>query len=178
VADLVDALDRQIIDQLRIDGRQSFGEIGRAVGMSQAAVRARFNRLRRLGIVQVVGMTDARKVGEFEVHLVIRVRGVPASMVARQLARLPEIKYVASCTGPHDLVADVRCESLEHLCELLTDRVRRISGIEHAEALTVLEVIKDSYLWAGFREVAEPGRPIIAAAPARRSRRGPSTSSP
>ncbi|MFJ4681922.1 Lrp/AsnC family transcriptional regulator [Streptomyces sp. NPDC091377] len=154
---MIDDLDRQIIDQLRVDGRRSFAEMGRTVGLSEASVRARYQRLQRKGVLQVVGMTDAVRMGEMEVHLAIRVHHIPVSLVARELSRMPEIRYVASCVGPYDLIADVRCRNLEHLAELLTERVRRVNGVAHAEALTVLEVIKDSYLWAGFREV--PVRP-------------------
>jgi Lrp/AsnC family transcriptional regulator for asnA, asnC and gidA len=174
----VDGLDRAIIDQLRIDGRRGFGEIGRTVGLSEATVRHRYRRLRRLGVIQVVGMTDAVRVGELEVHLAIRVRGVPVAIVARQLARMSEIKYVAACSGPYDLITDARCSDLQHLSQLLTDRVRRIQGIAHAEALTVLEVLKDSYLWAGFRDAAAVERPVIRRDVARDSDQDPPTSNP
>ncbi|MEU4224688.1 Lrp/AsnC family transcriptional regulator [Nonomuraea sp. NPDC026600] len=149
----IDDQDRQIIDQLRIDGRRSFGEIGRLIGLSEATVRARFGRLRRRGVLQVVGMTDAVKMGEIEVHLAVKVSHLPVALVARELSRMPELRFVASCVGPYDLICDVRCRDLAHLSELLTERVRRVNGVAHAEALTVLEVVKDSYLWAGFREL-------------------------
>ncbi|MEV0974430.1 Lrp/AsnC family transcriptional regulator [Microtetraspora glauca] len=159
---MIDDLDRHIIDQLRVDGRRSFGEIGRSIGLSEAAVRARFRRLNRRGVVQVVGMTDAVKMGQLEVHLAVRVQHIPVALVARELSRMAEVQYVASCVGPYDLIADVRCQDISHLAELLTERVRRINGVEHAEALTVLEVLKDTYLWAGFREVpVRPGDQIL-----------------
>lgn len=157
----IDDVDRMIIDQLRIDGRRSFGEIGRQVNLTEASVRSRYRRLAARGIVQVAGMTDAVKLGELEVHLAIRVRSVPVAAVARQLARFPEIKFVATCVGPYDLITDVRCRDVTHLSELLTDRVRRINGIERAEALTVLEVTKDTYLWAGFREPQDRAKAVI-----------------
>jgi Lrp/AsnC family transcriptional regulator for asnA, asnC and gidA len=174
----VDSLDRAIIDQLRIDGRRGFGDIGRNVGLSEATVRQRYRRLQRLGVIQVIGMSDAVRVGELAVHLAIRVRGVPVAMVARQLARMPEIKYVGSCSGPYDLITDAQCSDLQHLSELLTDRVRRVQGIAHAEALTVLEVLKDSYLWAGFRDAGTVGRPVIRRDPVQDSGQDPTTSSP
>ncbi|MFT4044586.1 MAG: Lrp/AsnC family transcriptional regulator [Gordonia sp. (in: high G+C Gram-positive bacteria)] len=172
---VVDALDRSIIDQLRIDGRMSFGEIARQVGLSETTVRQRYRRLTRLGVVEVAAMTDAVRIGELEVHLAIRVRGVPVAIVARQLARMSEIKFVASCTGPYDLITDARCSDLQHLSSLLTDRIRRVHGIAHAEALTVLEVAKDSYLWAGFRDATPSSRPVIRRDPAPDSHQGRTT---
>lgn len=149
---LADSIDRRIIDQLRIDGRRSFGEIGRYVGLSEAAVRSRYNRLRKLGIVQVVGMSDAPKLGEIEAHISIQVRGVTVDSVARQLAAHPEVKFVGAALGAFDLMLDVRCADNNHLSQFLHETVRRIRGIERLETATVLEVLEDSYLWAGFRE--------------------------
>jgi len=150
---VIDDLDRKIIDQLRVNGRKSFADVGRAIGLSEPTVRARYRRLERQGVIQVVGMSDAVKLDEIQVHLAVRVRHVPAAMVAAALARLPEVVYVASCVGPFELITDMRCRDLTHLGELLTERVRRIIGVEHAEALTVLDILKDTYLWAGFRDL-------------------------
>ncbi|HEY8590420.1 MAG TPA: Lrp/AsnC family transcriptional regulator [Naasia sp.] len=148
----VDDIDRKLIDQLRIDGRRSFGEIGRYVGLSEASVRQRYNRLVDLGIVRVIGMSDASKIGEVEAHLSLRVRGVPLDTVAEQLAAQPEVTFVASALGAYDLSVDVRCRDNAHLSEFVHERLRRIRGVYSVETSAVLEVLKDTYLWAGFRE--------------------------
>lgn len=151
-AEPVDAHDRDIIDQLRIDGRQSFGAIGHTVGLSETSVRQRYNRLLSLGIVQVVGMSDAPRLGEVEAHLSLRIRGVTVESVAHKLAAHPEVKFVGACLGSFDLSVDLRCDDIQHLSKFLHESVRRIRGIEHLETSTILEVLKDTYLWAGFRE--------------------------
>jgi Lrp/AsnC family transcriptional regulator, regulator for asnA, asnC and gidA len=150
-----DSIDRRIIDQLRIDGRRSFGEIGRYVGLSEASVRSRYNRLRKLGIVQVVGMSDAPRLGEVAAHISIKVRGVTVAGVARQLAGHPEVKFVGAALGAFDLMVDVRCDDNEHLSTFVHETVRRIRGIERLETATVLEVVEDTYLWAGFRDATD-----------------------
>ncbi|SEB07748.1 Lrp/AsnC family transcriptional regulator [Leifsonia sp. 21MFCrub1.1] len=157
----IDAIDRKIIDQLRIDGRRSFAVIGRNVGLSEPSVRARYRRLSKAGIVQVVGMSDAPKLGEIEVHVAIRVRGVAVAAVAKQLTAIPEIKFIASSVGAYDLVVDMRCDDVVHLSAMLNDRIRRVNGVHHVETMTVLEVTKDSYLWAGFREDPVPAGDAI-----------------
>jgi Lrp/AsnC family transcriptional regulator for asnA, asnC and gidA len=148
----VDDFDRKIIDQLRIEGRRSFGVIGRYVGLSEASVRQRYHRLLDLGIVQVVAMSDAPRLGEIEAHLSLRVRGVTVSSVARQIASHVEVKYVGATLGAFDLSVDVRCADVSHLSSFVHDTVRRIRGIETLETSTVLEILKDTYLWEGFRE--------------------------
>jgi Lrp/AsnC family transcriptional regulator for asnA, asnC and gidA len=157
----IDAIDRKIIDQLRIDGRRSFAVIGRNVGLSEPSVRARYRRLSKAGIVQVVGMPDAPKLGEIEVHVAIRVRGVSVASVAKQLAAVPEIKFIASSVGAFDLLLDMRCQDVVHLSAILNERIRRVHGVHHVETMTVLEVMKDTYLWAGFREDPAPDRTTV-----------------
>ena len=148
----VDAHDRDIIDQLRIDGRKSFGEIGRAIGLSEASVRQRYNRLLSLGIVQVVGMSDAPRLGEVEAHLSLRIRGVTVESVAHRLAVHPEVQFVGACLGSFELSVDLRCHDIQHLSKFVHETVRQIPGIEHLETSTILEVLKDTDLWEGFRE--------------------------
>lgn len=110
--DAVDVLDRKIIDQLRADGRRSFTEIGRYVGLSEAGVRNRYKRLVALGVVQVVGMHNSLRLGRSEAHVFLRVRGHELETVAANLAAFDEVKFVAACVGPFDLSMDVRCESV------------------------------------------------------------------
>ena len=56
--DEVSDLDKRIIEHLQQDGRRPFTQIAAEIGVSEAAVRARTNRLIDRGIVQVVGVTD------------------------------------------------------------------------------------------------------------------------
>ena len=148
----IDRFDRLIIDQLRIDGRQPFVDVARTVGLSEAVVRRRYARLHRLGVLQVVGMVDAPRIGELFAHVCLRVRGVPVATVADALAKLPQVKFVALSSGSYDLVIDVSAADVSELAELLNGKIHRIKGVYQVEVSTALETYKDSYLWAGFRE--------------------------
>ncbi len=59
----VSDLDKRIIEHLQQDGRRPFTQIAVDLGVSEAAVRARTNRLIEKGILQVVGVTDPLKLG-------------------------------------------------------------------------------------------------------------------
>lgn len=160
----IDVIDRKIIDQLRLDGRRSFGQIARYVGLSEASVRARYRRLLALGVVQVIGMPNSPLLGYVEVRLSIRVRKATVDAVARALAALTPVKYVGACIGAFDLIVDVRCETQEELRDFLTDTVRTVPGVYVLETTHILEVVKDEYLWSGFREpVGRLTRPHPAA---------------
>ncbi|MBO1901215.1 Lrp/AsnC family transcriptional regulator [Leucobacter weissii] len=149
---LLDDVDREIIDQLRIDGRRSFAEIGRRIGFSEPTVRQRYNRLVSLGVIWVAGMYDETKIGGVAAHVGIRVTGMPVAKVAEQLVEHPSIKYVACTLGYYDIILDVAVPDARALGRIVLYDLRRIRGVSEIETLTVLEVRKDTYLWQGFRE--------------------------
>ena len=59
----LDEMSKQIIEHLQEDGRQSYATIGRAVGLSEAAVRQRVQRLLDAEVMQIVAVTDPLQVG-------------------------------------------------------------------------------------------------------------------
>ncbi|MGH3703049.1 MAG: Lrp/AsnC family transcriptional regulator [Agromyces sp.] len=149
---LLDDVDREIIDQLRVDGRRSFSEIGRRIGYSEPTVRQRYNRLVSLGVIYVAGMYNETKIGGIEAHVGIRVSGYPVAKVAEEIAEHPHVKYVACALGYYDIILDVFAADAQTLGKIVLQDLRRIRGISDLETLTVLEVMKDTYLWQGFRE--------------------------
>ena len=60
---VLDAVSRHLIDQLQHDGRRSYAAIGKAVGLSEAAVRQRVQRLIDVGAMQIVAVTDPMSLG-------------------------------------------------------------------------------------------------------------------
>src|SRR6266508_1474666 len=59
----LDTVAKRIIEQLQEDGRRSYAAIGRAVGLSEAAVRQRVQRLLDAGVMQIVAVTDPLQLG-------------------------------------------------------------------------------------------------------------------
>src|SRR5436190_13237155 len=106
----LDELSKQIIEKLQQDGRRSYAGIGKAVGLSEAAVRQRVQRLIDTGVMQIVAVTDPLQVG-FSRQAMIGVR-VDGDMtpVADALSGLPEVDYVVITAGSFDLLAEVVCE--------------------------------------------------------------------
>lgn len=149
---MLDDVDRDIIDELRVDGRRSFAQIGRNLGFSEPTIRQRYNRLVSLGVMRVVGMHDETKIGGIAAHIGIRVAGVPVTQVAEQLADHPQIKYVACGLGYYDIITDISTPDTQTLAQVVLHDIRQIRGVSEVETLTVLEVRKDTYLWQGFRD--------------------------
>jgi Lrp/AsnC family transcriptional regulator for asnA, asnC and gidA len=144
---LLDAPNRAIIEALQRDGRQPYGAIAEAVGLSEAAVRRRVQRLREMGIMQIVAVTDPLQLGFTRQAMVgISVEG-DVRGVADKLIAMPEVDYVVMCAGSFDLLAEIVCEDDEALLHVLNDSVRSIPGVRSTETFLYLKLAKQTYTW-------------------------------
>jgi Lrp/AsnC family transcriptional regulator, regulator for asnA, asnC and gidA len=146
-APLLDDIAKQIIEQLQQDGRMPYSTIGKIVGLSEAAVRQRVQRLSDAGVIQIVAVTDPMQVGLFrQAMIAINVDG-PIEPVADALADMDEIDYVVICAGRFDILCEAICTDDETLLDLISNRIRTIEGVRNAETLVYLKLRKQSYQW-------------------------------
>jgi Lrp/AsnC family transcriptional regulator for asnA, asnC and gidA len=144
---LLDDIAKAIIEQLQLDGRKSYAAIGKAVGLSEAAVRQRVQRLIDAGIMQVVAVTDPLELGFARQAMIgIKAEG-PLERIADELKAMDEVEYVVITAGSFDLLAEVLCESDEHLLRVLSDRIRAIEGVKVTETFVYLKLVKQTYSW-------------------------------
>ncbi len=144
---LLDDIAKAIIRQLQLDGRKSYAAIGKAVGLSEAAVRQRVQRLTDAGVMQVVAVTDPLEMG-FARQAMIGIKAEGAlEPIAEELAAMDEIEYVVITAGSFDLLAEVLCESDEQLLKVLSERVRSIKGVKVTETFVYLKLVKQTYSW-------------------------------
>lgn len=146
--DEVTALDKRIIEHLQADGRRPFTRIAADLGVSEAAVRARTNRLVERGILQVVGVTDPLKLGFHQMAMIgVRVDGARLTEAAEAVARFPEVVYVVVTAGAYDLLVEVLCEDNEALLAFLTEKLRRVPGVRDTETFVYLKMVKQVFQW-------------------------------
>ncbi len=146
-APVLDAVSKQIIEHLQNDGRQPYVTIARAVGLSEAAVRMRVQRLLESDVMQIVAVTDPLQVG-FRRQAMIGVRAAgDLTPVAEALSAIPEVSYVVTTAGSFDILAEVVCEDDDHLLELLTQRIRLLPGVASTETFVYLKLNKQHYNW-------------------------------
>jgi Lrp/AsnC family transcriptional regulator for asnA, asnC and gidA len=143
---VLDALSKQIIEQLQQDGRRSYAAIGKAVGLSEAAVRQRVQRLVDVGAMQIVAVTDPLSLG-FPRQAMVGIRcGGDLERVAGHLAAMDEIDYVLITAGSFDLLIELVCEDDDQLLEIL-GRVRSIPSVTQTETFVYLKLCKQTYSW-------------------------------
>jgi Lrp/AsnC family transcriptional regulator for asnA, asnC and gidA len=143
----LDDVSKSIIEQLQSDGRRSYAEIGKAVGLSEAAVRQRVQKLTDSGVMQVVAVTDPMQLGFYRQAMIgLRVSG-DTTVVAEALSQIAAVDYVVLTAGSFDLLAEIVCENDEDLIELLNKKIRAIPGVLSTETFVYLKLQKQFYNW-------------------------------
>jgi Lrp/AsnC family transcriptional regulator, regulator for asnA, asnC and gidA len=144
---ILDDINKQIIEQLQHDGRMSYAALAKVVGLSEAAVRQRVQRLLDTGVMQIVAVTDPLTLGfARQVMVGLKVAGDMRG-VAAALADIAEVDYVVICAGAYDLLAELVCTDDEHLLVLLNDKIRAIPGVTETETFVYLKLAKQTYAW-------------------------------
>ena len=143
----LDDLSKSIIEHLQADGRRSYSAIAKSVGLSEAAVRARVQRLLDSEVMQIVAVTDPLQIGFTRQAMVgIRAEG-DVNLVADRLTQMPEVDYVVTTAGSFDLIIEVVCEDDDELLDLLSRRIRTLPGVASTETFVYLKLNKQHYNW-------------------------------
>jgi Lrp/AsnC family transcriptional regulator for asnA, asnC and gidA len=143
----LDEVSKLIVEQLQLDGRKSYAEIGKVVGLSEAAVRQRVQKLNESGVMQIVAVTDPMRLG-FNRQAMVGVKCTgDVNKVAEMLSSIPQVDYVVLTAGGFDILVEVVCEDDEDLINLLNSNIRLLPGVVSAETFVYLKLHKQFYSW-------------------------------
>lgn len=143
----LDDVSKAIIEHLQADGRTSYATIAKSVGLSDAAVRVRVQRLLDNDVMQIVAVTDPLQLGFTRQAMIgIKADG-DTQLVAKRLADLEEVTYVVTTAGSFDLIIEVVCEDDDELLDLVSRRIRLLPGVVSTETFVYLKLNKQHYNW-------------------------------
>ena len=143
----LDPTDQALVRLLQQDGRRPYTQLAKEVGLSEAAVRQRVQRLLDQGTMQIVAVTDPLQLGlARQAMIMIRVEG-DVRAVADRLEQIDEVDYLVLTAGSVDLIAEVVVTDDESLLELLNDRIRSVEGVVGTETIMYLALRKQTYQW-------------------------------
>jgi len=144
---VLDDTDKALIEALQRDGRSPYTKLATEVGLSEAAVRQRVQRLIESGVTQIVAVTDPLMLGFRRMAMIgLRIEG-DLRDAADTISSIPEVDYVVIVGGSFDLMLEVVCEDDDHLLSILNDKIRAIPGVRAAETFTYLRLYKQTYAW-------------------------------
>ena len=138
----LDALDWRLVRRLLRDGRASYADLARQVGLSQAAARSRVVRLLDSGVVHVTALVDPVVLGSTErLGFGLRCRGDAESLGAA-LANMPRISFLSTGFGRYDVLGTLTAPDRRRLVEAL-EEVRAAPGVAYVECWDHLSVRKE-----------------------------------
>jgi Lrp/AsnC family transcriptional regulator, regulator for asnA, asnC and gidA len=154
-----DTTDMQIIENLQEDGRRSYREISRGIGVSEATVRARVQRMQDAGVLRIVAFADPFALGDEVMALVFaKVRAADHHQVVDTLVALPQVSYVSSLIGsPYDLCIQIIGSDLSSLATWVRTTLDATPGVTETLVWVEHEVHK-----LQFRRAAQPASPRVA----------------
>jgi Lrp/AsnC family transcriptional regulator for asnA, asnC and gidA len=144
----LDKTDIAIIGHLQVDGRRAFTAIAKDLGISEASVRQRVARLLRTNVIQIVAVSSPLDLGLIWAQVHLRVKGERLEAVAEEVAELQQVDYVSICAGNYDIIVGIVAHDREELMEVLVNRIRAIPGVDQADCLLNLKILKDNYEWS------------------------------
>jgi len=139
----LDAVDHKIIEHLRRHGRASNQQIAEGLGLTATTVSSRIKRMEEANQLRVVAVSDFSAHGfNFLMRVMIEVDGRPASQVAEELARIPEVFATHLVTGRYDIDMLVALHGLDDLSSLLLEQFSKVRGIRAVVPSIVVDIVK------------------------------------
>jgi Lrp/AsnC family leucine-responsive transcriptional regulator len=139
---MVDAIDLKIIENLKVNSRTSFVEIGKQVGLSPSSVRERIQKLEDTNVILGYNVQlNNKKLGfGLEVFIMYKLFSGKLKIFCDDLNQFPEIYESYRITGTHNIFMKVVLIDQLHLQQFI-DRL-----LVYGEPTThlILSDLKDS----------------------------------
>ncbi len=140
----LDALDFEILGQLKRDGRKSFTEMADEMNVAVNTIRNRYNRLVQENILHIIGWVDPVLTG-FNSYARVMVQVKPKDRVrsvALELLDVKQVTFMAVTSGVYDLEINLMCKDNKELMEVMYQQIHRIEGVHDTHTTIYLEILK------------------------------------
>ena len=131
----IDELDGQIVAELALDGRASFTQISKKIGVSTDTVIKRYNKLRQSGALKVSIQINPNKIGYASIldfNIAFTTPGGLSPTVVESLAKIPDIIIITKTSGDYDLQVTAMIRDISESFAI-QDRIARICGVTKIE---------------------------------------------
>lgn len=143
----MDSIDRKIVGLIQADARQSYADIGAAVGLSVSAVNERLKKLERSGAIRGwTALVDPAAAGcgvLAYVQVLIERPEHEAAFLALVQSE-PAIQECHHVTGDWSYLLKVRVADMAGLEALLAQRIKTLPGIPRSHSVVVLSSAKET----------------------------------
>lgn len=135
----IDEIDKEIIEILKRNSRTSYTLIAKKLGLSEAAVRKRINKLIKRGIIRRFTIEYTLRNEIKAVVLVKTLPQVPVFKISKEIASLHGVDHVYEITGEHDILAIIRADNVLALDSIINS-IRNIDGVASTNTMIILNI--------------------------------------
>ncbi|MGE4119810.1 MAG: Lrp/AsnC family transcriptional regulator [Candidatus Nitrosocosmicus sp.] len=142
---MLDRTDLAVIKSLSEDGRKSFRQVSRETKISSPTIEARFERLRKLGIIKNIGpIFDFEKLDNIiQAMIYIKLNLAYLNRIISELKAISEITNLYLITGEYNLTCKIIASDNNHLYDLI-QKISAIKGIDSINYQIIVKTLKDS----------------------------------
>ena len=143
---MMDELDWKLTQELQKNGRQSYVDMAKMLGVVEGTVRKRVKDLLGREVIKIVAVPNPRALGyNFLSIMALQVRMADLRKVAEELAQKPNVCYLAFVTGRYDLMAIIMTRSSEELSQFIEREISALPSILRTETFVNLDIIKGAW---------------------------------
>ena len=143
----LNSLDMKAIKLLLGNGRASWAELGKQLGLSAPAAADRAHKLEQRGVIRgYAALVDPTSVG-YPLTAYVSVSLASHSRRAAFLRAIEKMEQVAEChhvAGDDDYLLKVRCRGTQDLDHLLATQLKDKLGVARTRTTIVLSTAKES----------------------------------
>ncbi|MEE9134760.1 MAG: Lrp/AsnC family transcriptional regulator [Nitrososphaerales archaeon] len=136
----IDDSDKKIVSVLKENSRQSFVEIGKEVGLSEAAVRRRVKRLTDSGYLKRFTVELDQSTGAKALTFIAVSPTVPIPEVSKSLKKLDGVEGIYEITGEYDILSNISGQNITEVNRCI-DEIRRVNGVSNTNTIIILKSI-------------------------------------
>ena len=145
---MIDDIDSKIIKLLGKDARMQNNQIAKAIKVSEGTVRNRIAKLLNQKIINISLIRNVNQMNNPGIAFIgLDVEASLKEKIAKQLSRMPEVRFVSTLMGRHDLMAFVLAENAAELSHILYQKIASIEGVQFTESSIGLKYFKYDYKW-------------------------------
>ena len=144
---MLDQVDRDIIKGLQKNGRRSYTDLAKMLGLSEGTIRNRLRKLEKDDVIKVSATVNPYALGfRFVSLMAMQVQMADLHRVAELLSTNPRVYYLAFVAGRYDVVAIMFSRTPEELSEFIKDEISSIPGIVRTDTMVNLEILKSPWI--------------------------------
>ncbi len=144
----IDSLDKRLVEILQVNARLTNSDLARQVGVSEATVRRRINKLLENEVIQIRAVADPFKLGYAMIVIVgLWVEKACLREAEKYVCALPEARFVGVTMGSYDLILESWFRSREEMVCFMTETLAAVPGIGRSDSFQVIRLSKYTYDW-------------------------------